>query len=45
MTNGDYNPFMRPERLVNDRRQIRITLVGTAIAAVVIIAMILLAIK
>jgi hypothetical protein len=45
MTNGDYNPFMQPERLSNDHKIAMITIFGTAIAAVIVIALIILAIK
>ena len=45
MTNSDYNPFMRPENLSNDHKVAMLTIVGTAIAAVIVIALIIMAIK
>jgi hypothetical protein len=45
MTNSDYNPFFRPERLSNDRRQIRYTTIGLVIAAVLAVALILVALQ
>jgi hypothetical protein len=43
MTNGDYNPFLRPERLPNDRRQMRVTILGLALSSIVLIALIIAA--
>jgi hypothetical protein len=40
MTNGDYNPYFRPEHLENDARQARYTMIALAIAAVVAVALI-----
>ena len=46
MTNpGDYNPFIPPEYLANDRKQARITFIGLAFAAVIAVLLIIAIIK
>jgi hypothetical protein len=42
---GDYNPFIQPEHLQNDRKQARITLIGLAFAAVLAVALIIALVK
>jgi hypothetical protein len=42
---GDYNPFIQPEHLRNDRKQARITLIGLAFAALLAVVLIIALVK